>query len=251
MTNNLKFAVLADIHGNKYALDAVLEDMSRLNLNDAVVLGDHFSGPLQAAETARTLMNLPFTFIRGNHDRYLLETNPSEMGSSDKSAFEELSGDELDWLALQPPNLRVSDEVFACHGTPSDDETYLMHRVDVDGRVIAASYSEISDHVCGISAQLILCAHTHLPGHTRLSDDLYVLNPGSVGCPAYDDTHPTYHVVQTGTPNASYAIVEQNDGNWDFSFRSVAYRHHDASALAYSRGRKDWARALATGWLGT
>lgn len=251
MIKNKKFAVLADIHGNKYALDAVLEDMSRLNLSEAVVLGDHVSGPLQAAETARTLMNLPFKFIRGNHDRYLLQTNPSEMAPSDKSAFEELSGSELDWLALQPPNMRVSNKVFACHGTPSDDETYLMHRVDCDGRVIAASHTEISHHVRGISAQLILCAHTHLPGHTRLIDNLCVLNPGSVGCPAYDDTHPTYHVVQTGTPNASYAIVEQRGSDWDISFRSVPYRHQEASALAYSRGRRDWARALATGWLDT
>lgn len=76
-----------------------------------------------------------------------------------------------------------------------------------------------------------------------------MVNPGSIGCPAYDDTHPVYHQMQTGSPNASYAIVEQGAAGWVVTFRSVPYASEAASALAASRGRPDWARALATGWL--
>lgn len=222
--------------------------MARQRLSDAVVLGDHLSGPLHARETARALMDLPFAFIQGNHDRYLLQSNPSEMGPSDKSAFDELSVTELGWLASQPPNMRISDEVFACHGTRGDDETYLMHRVDVKGRLVAAGYTEIADHVREISAQLILCAHTRPPSRAWLSENICALNPGGVGCPAYNSIHPTCHVAQTGTPKASYAIVEQRKGLWDISFRSVPYPNKEASSLADARGRRDWARALATGW---
>jgi predicted phosphodiesterase len=64
----MKFAVLADIHGNALALEAVLKDMDQLGLSTAVNLGDFFSGPLDAAKTASLLMDRDFLSIRGNHD---------------------------------------------------------------------------------------------------------------------------------------------------------------------------------------
>ena len=49
-----RFAVIADIHGNADALSAVLADIDRRGIGTVVNLGDHFSGPLAAAETARS-----------------------------------------------------------------------------------------------------------------------------------------------------------------------------------------------------
>ena len=48
----MRFAALADIHGNSFALEAVLQDMDSLGIKDAVNLGDFFSGPLDAAKIA-------------------------------------------------------------------------------------------------------------------------------------------------------------------------------------------------------
>ena len=53
----MRFGVLADIHGNALALEAVLQDMDMLGLLTAVNLGDSVSGPLNAAETAYLLMD--------------------------------------------------------------------------------------------------------------------------------------------------------------------------------------------------
>lgn len=244
----MRFAVLADIHGNADAFRAVLEDMDALGLTTAVNLGDFFSGPLNAGQTAALLMERDFISIRGNHDRYLIEQDPSDMGPSDKSAFDQLSAAHLAWIKELPETGMVLEDVFACHGTPRDDNTYWLERVEKDGRIRAATLAEIQAEADGIEASLILCAHTHIPRCIRLPDGRTIVNPGSIGCPAYDDDMPVYHYMQTGTPNASYAVIEATPQGWSVSHRSIPYASDKASALAARGGRDDWARGLATGW---
>ena len=244
----MKFAVIADIHGNAHALEAVLQDMDLLGLSTAVNLGDFISGPLNAAETASLLMDRGFPSIRGNHDRYLIEQDRSEMGPSDQVAFDQLDPAHLAWIAGLPETLMIFDNVFLCHGTPKSDSTYWLEHVEGNGTVRPATLQEIQGPAQGVDANLILCAHTHIPRCVRLPDGRTIVNPGSVGCPAYDDDFPVYHHMQTGTPNASYAVVEARGQSWHVSFRSVPYPSDKASAIAAENGRPDWARALATGW---
>lgn len=245
----MKFAVLADIHGNSSALEAVFKDMDQLGISDAVNLGDHFSGPLDASGTAELLMSRDFISIRGNHDRWLFESDPSEMGASDKVAFNQLTQTHLDWLRNLPATRVVFDEVFLCHGTPASDQTYWLEHVEPDGRVRSATIGEIESEAISISASLILCGHTHIPRLVRLRDGRIILNPGSVGCPGYDDDIPTYHQMQTGTPNASYAVAEKSYDDWLVTFRSVPYDNRRMVDLARSNGRNEWASALETGWI--
>jgi len=68
----MKIAVIADIHGNDLALEGVLADIAALGISDVVNLGDHLSGPMNAARTADILMARNFPSIRGNHDRWLV-----------------------------------------------------------------------------------------------------------------------------------------------------------------------------------
>lgn len=248
MLSDMRFAVLADIHGNALALEAVLQDMDTLGLTTAVNLGDFFSGPLDAAKTANLLMERNFPSVRGNHDRYLIEQEPTDMGPSDKVAFDQLGKSHLDWLAGLPETRTIFNEIFLCHGTPKCDSTYWLERVEEDGTVRSATLQEIQVDAEGVDASLILCAHTHIPRCIRLPDGRTIVNPGSVGCPAYDDDAPVYHHMQTGSPNASYAVVEAKRMGWSISFRSVPYLSGKASDLAAKNGRPDWARSLASGW---
>jgi hypothetical protein len=57
---SMRFAAIADVHGNRFALEAVLADMAANGINEAVNLGDHVSGPLEAARTADVLMERGF-----------------------------------------------------------------------------------------------------------------------------------------------------------------------------------------------
>src|SRR5580704_2585576 len=75
----MRIAVIADVHGNLFALEAVLNDLRQHSPDVTVDLGDCVSGPLRPFETAELLMSRQFLTVRGNHDRIV--TGPrAEMG---------------------------------------------------------------------------------------------------------------------------------------------------------------------------
>ena len=245
----MRLAAIADIHGNALALEAVLADIGALGIADIVNLGDHLSGPLEAGRTAEILIDLDLPSVLGNHDRYLIELDAGAMHEWEADALAELGPAQLDWLRRQPPTLVWRDEAFLCHATPRDDNCYWLEGVSPDGHVHLKPLAEIEALAEGIGQSLILCGHSHLPRAVQLSDGRLIVNPGSVGCPAYDDVTPCYHRVEAGTPFASYAIVEKHGDRWLPTFRQVAYDSAAMAALAASKGRLDWSRGLATGWL--
>ncbi len=245
----MKIAVIADIHGNDLALEAVLADIAAQGIDDVINLGDHFSGPLNAARTADILIARNFPSIRGNHDRWLVSKAPADMALSDRTAFDELQPHHLDWLGTLPPTLVHRQEIFLCHGTPQDDLTYWLEDLTASGVVHMSSRQRIEGFAAGIDFPVILCGHTHIPRSVRLADGRLIVNPGSVGCPGYDDDEPVFHKVETGSPDAAYAIVTKAQERWDVTFRHVPHDHMTMSHLARQRGREEWANALASGWL--
>jgi len=245
----MRFAAIADIHGNALALEAVLADIAALGISDIVNLGDCFSGPLEAGKTGDRILPLNLPTVRGNHDRYLIEFAPDQMFVSDEAAYHDLSLDHLDWLRTLPPELIYRDEVYLCHATPDDDNLYWTETVSPDGHVLLKAQAEIEALAERIDQPLILCGHTHLPRAIALSGGRLLVNPGSVGCPAYDDDLPYAHKVESGHPLASYAILEKQGSGWIPTFRTVAYDHMAMSALARAKGRPEWAAGLATGRL--
>jgi predicted phosphodiesterase len=141
------------------------------------------------------------------------------------------------------------NSVFLCHATPVHDETYWLETVHPDGTVALAPLAQIEKFAEGITQSLILCGHSHLPRVVRLSDGRLIVNPGSAGCPGYSDpTHAVPHVVETGTPDPSYAILDDSDGRWQVTFRYVPYNPARMIALAQGKGRGTWVRALGSGW---
>lgn len=249
----MRFAAIADIHGNHAALQAVLDDISSLGIRDIVNLGDCFSGPLEAGHAADLLLLLDMNAtqtVRGNHDRYLLETPPAVMGRSDAHAYEQLAPRHFEWLRKLPISMVWREDVFLCHATPSHDDVYWLDRVSGEGNVVLRPQAEIEAFAEGVEQSLMLCAHSHLPRVVTLSDGRLIVNPGSVGCPAYHDDEPVPHDVETGHPLASYAVLEKTDRGWTPQFRTVVYDHMAVSRLAADNGRADWATAIATGRMG-
>ncbi|MGP1395835.1 MAG: metallophosphoesterase family protein [Inquilinaceae bacterium] len=245
----MRFAAIADIHGNRLALEAVLADAARIGIHTVVNLGDHLSGPLEAGRTADLLMARGDLAIRGNHDRWLVEVPDTQMGPSDKAASAQLGRHHRDWLAALPATAVFRDEVFLCHGTPASDTTYWLESVTDDAVVHMATLENIEAEAVGLSYPLILCAHTHIPRIVRLGDGRLVVNPGSVGCPGYDDISPVFHVMQSGTPDACYAVLEKSGNRWTAGFRYVSYDSAAMAEMARRNGRQEWASALATGWI--
>ena len=87
-------------------------------------------------------------------------------------------------------------------------------------------------------------------------DDAYnayagIVNPGSVGLPGYIGREPVEHVVQTGTPDACYAVLERRATTWNVTFRYVPYDPRPMAELARKHNMPAWANALETGWIGS
>ena len=246
----MRFAAIADVHGNYLALQAVLADIRTQGIGEIVNLGDMASGPLDARRTMDVLMALDAVHVLGNHDRYLIDRPPEKMGSWDRPAHAQLDARHLDWLRAVPKTTVFRDQVFLCHATPEHDEVYWLEQVLPDGTVRMSSLDAIERRAEGITQSLILCGHTHLARAMRLADGRLIVNPGSVGSPGYRDTHPFPHVIEAGTPDARYAILELADDNWRVTFHHVPYDHDAMAALARQNGQPELASALATGWIG-
>lgn len=241
----MRIAVIADVHGNLRALDAVLADLEQHSPDITVNLGDCVSGPLDAAGAAERLMSLSFVTIRGNHDRQLVDQSPARMGESDCAAVARLSPAMLAWLGTLPPTVTMGD-VLLCHGTPSSDTEYLLERVTSSGAT-AASPDEIRERLGNVRQTLVLCGHSHMPRLVDLPEGPVIVNPGSVGLPAFSDDAGFPHVMETGTPHARYAIVERRGARWHVHFRVLEYDWDATASDAFRAGRADWAHALATG----
>src|SRR4051812_48063684 len=155
----MRFAVIADVHGNYLALEAVLADIAAQGIADIVNLGDMASGPLDARRTLDLMMPLGAVSVRGNHDRYITDWTLEQMYPSDRLAHSQLTPAQMDWLRALPFSAVYRDEVYLCHATPDDDNTYWMEAVTPDGIVHMAAIETIEAKAAGIPQSLILCAH--------------------------------------------------------------------------------------------
>jgi putative phosphoesterase len=228
-----RFAVIADVHGNRWALEAVLEDLAGQSVSDIVNAGDHLFGPLDVAGTADLLVRLDLPTVAGNQDSEMLDDV-------------NLSVAHRDWLASMPVRREVGDGILMFHGTPERDDVYLLETVHAAGVVSLATSDEITARLAGVSHSLLLCGHTHIPRTVAVADRL-IVNPGSVGLQAYADDSPVPHVMETGSRHARYAILERSKTGWHVEHRAVDYDVESAARTAERNGRPDWVWRLRTG----
>ncbi|MBV8124358.1 MAG: metallophosphoesterase family protein, partial [Paucibacter sp.] len=211
-------------------------------------LGDILSGPLLPRQTARYLMAQGWVTLAGNHERQLLDPLHPARSASDAYAQSCLGSVELDWLAALPGAVQLNDEVFLCHGTPGSDSTYFLETA-IPGGLRVASSEEVEQRLAGQISTVVACGHTHIPRCLRTRAGQLLVNPGSTGLPAYDDDQPCWHVAETGSPDARYAVIERHQGRWSAALHAVPYDFEPMARLADQNGQAGWARALRTGYM--
>ena len=247
----LRIAVVSDIHGNLPALRAVDDDIARRGCDLVLDCGDLLSGPLWPAETAAWLRARDWPTVSGNHERQLLACAVHAGDRADMLAHAALDTAALDWLRALPRALRPAPGVLMLHGRPDSDLEYLLETVAPDaGRLGArmATPDEIAQRLHGLDEwpQLLLCGHSHQPRALRVADTL-IVNPGSVGLPAFDDEHGGVHRIETGSPHARYALCERRGGRWSAALVALHYDWEDSARRAGQLGMPDWARWLRSG----
>jgi putative phosphoesterase len=181
----VRVAALFDIHGNLPALDAVLEDVERENVDAIVVGGDFTAGPFPNETTARLrALGDRVRFIRGNCERELLEGTDDGLIGCVPPLDDETRvfvGDLPLTVTLDVDGL---GRTLFCHATPrSDDE--ILTRASSDERVAAA--------LAGIDEHTVVCGHTHVQ-YDRPVGDVRLVNAGSVGM-AYEEEPGAYWLL--------------------------------------------------------
>jgi predicted phosphodiesterase len=243
----MRVAVIADAHGNLLALEAVLADL-RAQAPDLIVnLGDLCTGPFDPVGSVDMQIALGCPTLAGNHERNLLEGD--DASGSVAFARPLLSAAHMSWIGSLPATLRLADgDVFACHGSPAGgDLDYLLEDVG-SGRAVLADEDAIRARLAGIgAASLVLCGHTHIPRVVQVGH-VTIVNPGSIGMPAYTDSSPVTHTIETGAPHARYTVITREPGgSWSADLRAVVYDWDRAAHQARTNGKPGVARWTATG----
>ena len=240
-----RFAVLADIHGSSWALEAVLADIRRRGADEVLDLGDILYGPLDPVGTAEMHRAAGIVAIRGNMDRMLVEPLPAQPSPTLAFSRGSLSAEVIAWLAGLPAGLDRGD-LRLCHGTPDRDDAYLLEKVTEAAGATLRPESEIAGLLGPAAAPITLCGHSHVPRVIAARGRL-VINPGSVGLPAYTEDHPWPHVMEAGSPHARYVLLTHGPDGWEIEQILVPYPWKEAAARALHNGRPDWAEWIEKG----
>jgi putative phosphoesterase len=222
----MRVAALYDIHGNLPALEAVLEDVRRANVDEIVVGGDVLPGPMPRETLERLLgLEIPIRFIRGNGDRVVLGAmrgqEPSEVPEPFREGIRwnarELTAAHEKVLTSWPGTTRMVinglGQVLFCHATPRND-TDVFTRLTPEDRLLPLFRD--------LAADVVVCGHTHMQ-FDRVIGGVRVINAGSVGMPfgkpagywlllgpdlqfqqtSYDLTKAAERIRSTAHPNAN------------------------------------------------
>lgn len=181
----MRIAALYDIHGNLPALEAVLDDMAREDVDRVVVGGDVLPGPMPSETLARLVeIGLPTDFIHGNGETDTLaelDGVPSRVPEAFREAVR-WSGSRLDaegvrlvrrWPATVRASVSGVGDVLFCHATPESD-TEIFTRLTPE--------KDVAPFFAGVDVDLIVCGHTHMQ-FDRTVGGVRVVNAGSVGMP--------------------------------------------------------------------
>ncbi len=180
----MKFAILGDIHGNKFALKSVLDSIKKNHINKLLITGDLVGYYPFVKETIELLAPWEKIVVSGNHELMLkkclenknyLETITLKYGSSIKRAIKELNPKDLEFLTTlkHPIKLEIENKkIIICHGSPKKIDEYIYPDAEI-GKI---TWLEELD------ADIIILGHTHYPMIKKYKNKI-IINPGSVGQP--------------------------------------------------------------------
>ncbi|HEU5440176.1 MAG TPA: metallophosphoesterase family protein [Ktedonobacterales bacterium] len=245
----MRTAIIADMHGNLVALDAVLAEIRAEGVEQVVCLGDVAATGPQPAQVLARLRELGCPQVMGNADAFLLEPTVTADAQDQQRKIEEidvwcagqLSEEDRAFLAGFKPTVSVplgeGTTLLAYHGSP---RSYV--------EVITAETPDatLAEMFAGHQAQVFAGGHTHVQMLRRHRDTL-VVNPGSVGLPM-DAVPPAEGIMNAVW--AEYAVVTVEGGRLEVSLRRTPFdggallRAADESGMPHATWWKaDWRRA--------
>jgi putative phosphoesterase len=193
--SRLRYGVLADIHGNLPALEAVLRALRREGVDGYLCAGDLVGYGPYPNECVDVIRSLEPICVAGNHDLIAIgRLSPDRLGGLARLSLEWTRGvllDETrDYLERLPPVAATADGVVVAHGALADPQEYTRESEQAIAQLelLRARNPE---------AAVLVLGHTHLAAAyasrggpippsadgsiTLAGDERFLLNPGSVG----------------------------------------------------------------------
>ena len=229
----MRIAALYDIHGNLPALEAVLAEIAREDVDQIVFGGDVVFGPMPRETLERIgTLGTPKAFISGNCDRAMLEildgrtptAVPAMVHPLIRWTGEQLTAPEIAAIRRWPPTWRqtgADGDVLFVHATPRNDTEIFLKTTDE---------ARLAPIFAATSAALVLCGHTHMP-FDRTIGGVRVVNAGSVG-------------MSFAGPGACWALID----GVSVELRRTAYDLPAAAARVRASGYPQ-AEEFATGYV--
>ncbi len=235
----MRYAVLADVHANLEALEAVLAAAAAEGATRIVCAGDlvgYHADPDACVEMLRAASAI---CIAGNHDRVAAGlAEPTRFGAAARRAAlwtrARLSPRSRAFLLALPGHRLVDGRFLLFHGALHPTPNADLH-LNRDGRV-ARSIQALRDGPWPVS--LAFFGHTHRSAVHEARDDTrrswegpmmklaegarYLVNPGSVGQP------------RDGDPRAAFALFDTEPGRGVLRFVRVPF---DLDACLAKAGR--------------
>jgi diadenosine tetraphosphatase ApaH/serine/threonine PP2A family protein phosphatase len=218
-------AILYDVHGNRPALEAVLDDANGAGA-DRFLLGGDYSAfgawPVECVELLRALGDRA-TWLRGNWERWQAEPgarpDSEVIQGAARWVCEQLGPELVAELAALPAQAIIGDTLFV-HASPRSD-------IEPFGR--EADPESDDQLLSGVTQRRVVFGHSHLQFSRRTPAGIELTNPGSVGEP-WD-----------GDVRAAYALLDDDN---TLTLRRVAY-DVEAAATAVERLGEIWATVTA------
>jgi len=215
----MRVALISDLHGSEFALNAVLADIARTGVDQIVCLGDVVTLGPRPREVLGRLAELGCICILGNHDEFMLDDGLTRSYSEVPIIIEavdwcraQLSSADLKFIASFSRGcelkLNNSGSLLLFHGTPDSNTTDLLATTPAE---------RVDDLLAGRRATVMAGGHTHVQ-MLRQHRGTLIVNPGSVGLAFKEHVAGREPILM---PHAEYAVVDAMDGDLAVSLRRV------------------------------
>ncbi|OOO00407.1 MAG: hypothetical protein ATN35_07490 [Epulopiscium sp. Nele67-Bin004] len=194
----MRFAVIGDIHSNKPALQATLDDIAHQNVDFILSTGDLVGYYCYPNEVIDLVRKHNVVAVQGNHDEVIANsdatqlqnynTNDNNITANASRIFTNATITDQNRLYLKamPKALTLSagdKTIQVVHGSPTSNKEYLYNNEEI---LLPLSTTLTTD--------ILICGHTHLPYHTQI-EDKHFINAGTVGKPKEGDGSDSSYII--------------------------------------------------------